>query len=303
MIITGILTAAVTGLLFYGILPTPYLAMLCAVSGVSLAALGRHSHGGTLAIDMLAQRSRLNEVNGALKVWGSLTLLVLCVAMNSVAAGIVLTLVALCLTVFWGKLPLHDYLSLLSLPGAFMLISGLALLFSYERAPVGVLNLNFFGGYLSVTAASQATTLLVMAKALGAVSCLYLMSLSTPLTEMIGVLRRAHIPPVVAELMYLIYRYIFILLDMYRTMHDAAESRLGYYGFSRSLKTTGEIYGNMLARSFQKANACFDAMESRCYEGEIRFLEDEKPLRCTHALTGCTLFVIVAAMGVWGRIG
>mgnify|MGYP000300236978 CR=1 FL=1 len=70
----------------------------------------------------------------------------------------------------------------------------------------------------------------------------------------------------------------------FRSMRDAAASRLGYAGPVRSLRTTGRVYGGLLAHSFRRAQACFDAMESRCYDGGIRFLTREKPVRAPHAL-------------------
>lgn len=301
MIVTACLTAVVVWLLFYGTVPALPLGILCAVSAGFLALIGGHSHEGVLSIDIIAQRSRLSQVNPALKTWGCLSLLVFCVAADSIPVGIGLTLIMLVLTVWCGGLPLHDYLSFLALPAAFMLVSGLALLFSIENAPVGVLNLPLFGGWLSVRAAAQARTLLVMAKALGAVSCLYLLSLSTTMTDIIGVLRRAHIPAIAAELMYLIYRYIFILLNMHRTMKDAAQSRLGYDTYGQSLRTTGHIYGNLLALSFRKANAGFDAMESRCYDGEIRFLERKKPVRGLHAAVFGAVIAASAVLLIIGR--
>ena len=82
----------------------------------------------------------------------------------------------------------------------------------------------------------------------------------------------------------MIYRYIFILFATFRSMRDAAASRLGYAGPVRSLRTTGRVYGGLLAHSFRRAQACFDAMESRCYDGGIRFLTRVKPVRAPHAL-------------------
>ena len=49
-----------------------------------------------------------------------------------------------------------------------------------------------------------------MFKALGAVSALYMMTLTTPLSEIIAVLRKAHIPKLIIELMNMIYRYILL---------------------------------------------------------------------------------------------
>ena len=75
-----------------------------------------------------------------------------------------------------------------------------------------------------------------------------------------------------------------IVFATFRSMRDAAASRLGYAGPVRSLRTTGRVYGGLLAHSFRRAQACFDAMESRCYDGGIRFLTREKPVRAPHAL-------------------
>jgi cobalt/nickel transport system permease protein len=104
--------------------------------------------------------------------------------------------------------------------------------------PSGVLNIGLFGGFLRVSAATQARTALLLCRALGAVSCLYLLSLTTPVSEIIGVLRRAHIPALVSDLMYLIYRYLFLLLELYGVLRSAVESRLGFRGLRFSLRST-----------------------------------------------------------------
>ena len=263
MIITAILTMVVIWCLFYGVIPNAILIGICFIAGAFLAAVSRHKHEGFLVIDIIAQNSKLNKVNASLKFWTVLILLFLCVASNSVVIGLVLTVVMFILIVPFGRLHFHDYLSLLSLPVSFLLISALALLFDYGNLAAGVINVPVFHGYLFVSQSSQLRAAIVLTKALGALSCLYLLSLSTPMSEIISVLRSAHIPDIVIELMYLIYRYTFVLFEMYRSMKDAAKSRLGFVNFSISVKTTGKIYSNLMARSYQKAMKNFDAMESR----------------------------------------
>ena len=125
---------------------------------------------------------------------------------------------------------------------------------------------------------------LACVQALGRAGGLYFPALSTPVPELLDALRRARVPEVVGDLAVLIYRYIFILFATFRSMRDAAASRLGYAGPVRSLRTTGRVYGGLLAHSFRRAQACFDAMESRCYDGGIRFLTRVKPVRAPHAL-------------------
>ena len=140
------------------------------------------------------------------------------------------------------------------------------------------------GGWLVLDAAAQATARLVVARALGALGCLYWLSLSTPLPEVLEVLRRVHVPGPVLDLAVLIYRYIFVMLDTAARMHISAASRLGYEGAGRSLRTTGLVYANLLGRSFGRARVCQQAMESRGWEGDIRFLVRPKPVRAAHLI-------------------
>ena len=269
--------------LFVGTLPTAAALALCVLAGGALAVFGHHSHGGVLVIDVYARRSRYFAWSPALKTGGCVLLLVLCVASPSPWVPLALALIMAFLTV-WGGIRFHDYMALLSLPAAFLLLSGLALLWDYVPVMDGVAAIPLWNGWLVVTAAAQVRARLVMARALGAMSCLYFLSLSTTMPEILSVLRRAHVPSVMTELAVLIYRYLFVLLSAYETMQDAAASRLGYSTFARSIRTTGAVYGNLLAASFRRAGACFDAMESRCYDGEIRFLEREKPVTLPAAL-------------------
>lgn len=295
--ITGGLAAFVIFSLCAGAVPTAVAAALGLLVGVGLWALGRHSHGDVLVIDVYARRSRYFAWSPALKAAGCSLLLILCVVSPSPWVPLVLALTLAVLTAAGGGVTLRDYLALFSPPAAFLLLSALVLLWDYSPAREGVAAFPLWRGWLVVTADAQARAGLVTARALGAVSCLYFLSLSTTVPEILSVLRRLHVPQVMTELAILIYRYLFVLLSIHRAMRNAAASRLGYSDFIRSVRTTGAVYGNLLASSFRRAEACFDAMESRCYEGEIRFLRREKPVTAPAALLlgGLTLG---AAVGI-----
>lgn len=294
--ITAILSMAVVWCLLYGRLAMPVLMPLCFVPGVVLALLGRHKHTQFLTIDVQAQSSRLNKVNPVMKFITVLILMVLCISAKTPAVGLFLTVAMLLLVVFAGGMKLHDYVHLLALPISFLLLSGLALLFEMTRQPTGVLHIPVFSLWFCISRNAQVQTALVIARALGAVSCLYLLSLTTPMAEIIGVLRRLHCPDLIIELMYLIYRYIFILLSMYHTMRDAAKSRLGYINYRTNVRTTGNLYSNLLSRSYRLAGRNFDAMESRCYGTRIRFLEKKKPVTSAHALAAAGIVVLTVCI-------
>ena len=297
--VTGLLTMVVVWCLFCGRLPAAVLLLLCAGLGAALPILGRHGSGQFLTIDVLAQTSRLNRISPLLKFWTVLLLMALCVSASSPAVGLFLTVLMLILTVFGGGLALHDYIHLLALPLSFLLLGGLALLFQATDQRTGVLGLPVFGFWLCVTRTSQVRAALVMTRAMGSLSCLYMLSLTTPMSDLIGVLRRIRCPEVLIELMYLIYRYIFILLSMYHMMYDAAASRLGFVDYRTSMRTTGNLYFSLLFRSYRQANRNFDAMESRCFESGIRFLEDPGRVTAGHALGAAVLVLLTLGLSIF----
>ena len=278
--ITALLAGLVFFSLFIGHLPPIWLGVICLAAVLFFLMTGGHRHDGALTLDVYARRSRLCRENAAFKTFGSLSLLIICIASSSPLPPFCLFLFLTAVTILAGGIKPREYFSLLGLPAVFLLLSGLTLLwdFYYKLPEEAVLSLPFLGGWLAVVPAAQSLGILVLSRALGAVSCLYFLSLSTPLPELLQVLRRAHVPAIVVELSVLIYRYIFILLATFRDMKDSAASRLGYKGLKRSLRTTGLVYGSLLGNSFRRAGACFDAMESRCYTGQIIFLTEKKKI-------------------------
>jgi cobalt/nickel transport system permease protein len=191
---------------------------------------------------------------------------------NSIS-GIFLLLATGLIAIIVGGINLWQYVHILALPVSFLLIGGLALLFEVSPQPSGVFNFNVFGLWFCVSAEAQMRTALVVARAFGAVSCLCLLNVTTPMSDIIGILRRIRCPALIIDLMYLIYRYIFILLSLFHEMRTAAKSRLGFKNYRTSMRATVRIYASLLARSYQFAVKNFDAMESRCYDTGIVFLD------------------------------
>ena len=282
--ITALLMMIVGWCLFYGRISTIVLLICCASWGLLIGISRKHKHTQFIANDVYAQTSQLNKVNPMLKFLSVVILMILGIVSKSPLVGGLLVLLMMGLTIVGGGLPWHIYVHLLLLPISFILISGLALLFEVSQTAIGVINIPLGSWWITISHHAQVQTMLIISRALGAVSCLYFLSLSTPMTELIGVLKRLRCPDIIVELMYLIYRYIFIVLSMYYAMRTAAKSRMGYVNYHANIRTTGNLYSNLISRSYRYAAKNFDAMESRCYSNEIRFLEREKPVKAQHMI-------------------
>ena len=122
-----------------------------------------------------------------------------------------------------------------------------------------------------MTKAGLLQAVLLFTRALGAVGAMYMMTLATPASEMIGVLKRIHVPKMIVELMYLIYRFIFVFERHHSQMKQAAVSGTEPAIFRTSCRTFGSTAGNLLVASLKGADTYYDSLLSRCYDGGSLF--------------------------------
>ncbi len=90
-----------------------------------------------------------------------------------------------------------------------------------------------------------------------------LVSNTTPFTEVLGVLRRAHAPSVFVTLTALMYRYVFVLIDETQRMRRARLSRTFAKGGVRTWRSAAGIIGLLFVRSTERAERIFAAMSAR----------------------------------------
>ncbi len=257
-----------------------------------------HNHGEGFSIDFYAYTSKIRHWNASFKVSLSVLILILCITLENPYVSVVVIIAMAYLTIVKGGLPLKKYLSILTIPVVFILLGTITIAIDFSKQPMGQYNLNLGFCYVFTSQTKLVEVVFLILKVFAAISALQMMTLSTPSSEIIYVLRKAHVPKLIVELMNLIYRYIFILMDVYSKMKNSAESRLGYCDFKTSCYTFGSIASNMLVISLKKANTYYDAMESRCYDGDLIFLEETKKVE-TIQIVAATTFLIFLIL-VWG---
>ncbi len=235
-----------------------------------------HRHKENISIDYQAQKSKLSVVNASVKMIFAIAMLAVVVASSSVTVAIFVLSAMSIITVAIGKTKLNYYASALLVPGIFIMLSAITLAVEISPRPLGYVDYEIFGAYLCITRQSQDYAILVILKALSAVSCLYMLNLSTPMSEMIATLKNARIPSVLIELIYLVYRYIFIVTDMLASMKTASKSRLGGASYRARFSSFINIGSALLIRSLMRARKSFDAMESRGYDGKLEFFTETK---------------------------
>lgn len=265
--------------MFYKYIMTAYLLAISIFIFLLIAIYPRSSDSSFLSIDRVSRESKLSRSSSKIKMLISFTLILLCLLSNKPYIGLACFLISAFIVVVLGGMDLKSYISYISIPTAFIFIGVLAILFNYSESRPDILSWKFFNSYIGISSKSQLQSRLILAKSFGAVSSLYILSLTTPMSEIIYSMKSFRLPNIFIDLMYLIYRCIFIIYNMYISMKLSAKSRLGYIDYKRSIKTTAKLYSNLLRRSYLSSSKMFDSMESRSYKGEISFLKDDKIYR------------------------
>ena len=251
-----------------------------------------HRHDVIHSIDFYAYESKLRNINSTFKVYFAFIILLICIIADNTYVSLSIIVSMAFITVYMGGLKLNKYFSLMTIPIAFMILGSIAIAIGISNKPIGQYNLNLYLFYLYTSDESIIITLNIIMKAFGAISAMYMMTLSTNTSEIISVLRRAHLPKIIIELMNMIYRFIFILMDVQCKMKNSAKSRLGYIDFKTSCYSFGSTASNLLVMSLKKANAYYDAMEARCYDGEMLFLEEKRDVKISYFIYA-SIYILV----------
>lgn len=229
-----------------------------------------------IAIDKMCYRSRLRYVNAEIKFAYTVMTLLLCVVSRSlIIAGIVL-LVNGILTVKRGGIPFSLYGKYMLIPLGFLLMSTLALIINISQEPMDAYAVSIGTWYLTSSKASLLFAVKQIASAFAAVSCLYFLALNTTMTDILGTFKKLHCPQLLSELMLLIYRFVFVLMDTASAIMTAQKARLGYEDYRTSLHSFGQMAAALFIRAWTRSNALYDALESRGYDGELCVLEESR---------------------------
>lgn len=266
------------------------------VSGYGIFFMEKMKHHSIYSIDAIAHNSRLKALSPGFKIIFALLSLAACLLSGNIFTPLFVTLSAAAISIAIGGTRPGEYLRLMSIPAAFLLCGSAAVALGFSRERIGqyCLDLRFF--YIYTTNSGLMTAFKTAIKALGAVSSLYIITFSTPPGDIAEAMRRLHVPKLITELMVMIYRFIFILAQVHHELYTSAGSRLGYSDFWTSLRTFAATASSLFVISLKRAGTYYDALESRCYTGELLFLKDERRLEAKHIVFAAAYFVLVGTV-------
>jgi len=230
-------------------------------------------------IDSYAYSNNLKTVHPAEKLLFAMMTMVVCLTAPTVITPlIVLALMAGGIVIKAG-IPARVFVKLMLVPLSFLLIGVLTIAFSVSTNPLGFwLAQTMYGLTVGIRYPDLNTAVHLFLRSLGAVSCLYFLALTTPMTELISVLNKLKVPVIITELMVLIYRFIFVFMETATTIRRAQLSRSGYVSMKSSYRSLSRLFSALLGKVFVKSQELYNSMAARCYTGEIKVLTKKRPV-------------------------
>jgi len=213
-------------------------------------------------IEQSAYANRWRAVSPAAKAVYALCGIVAAFAAVSPAAALSVTTLLAASTTLGAKVPPGRYLRVATPALFFLATSCLSLAFSLDTdlawrlAPDGLQRVAQVGS-----------------RSLGALAALLFLVMTTPLIDLIALLRRLKTPEVLLDIMVLCYRMLFVFSAAVHDTLTAQSARLGYATPRLALRSLGGLTANLTLQVWQRAHDLNVAAQARNNDGPLRFLE------------------------------
>jgi len=185
-------------------------------------------------LDAYAYTNRLRPLPPQQKLIFALVVLGIALVTHPVTQGLIFIWLSVW-TIGYARIPARVYGSVLTVMLLFLLTSTPALVL--EIVPVNQRTLtqaNSLGGlvvgnwYCFISQSGFRQAMEVGMRSLACIACLLFMLFTIPFAELLSILRQCRVPVVLIDLLLLMYRFIFLFLDVLTQLQLAQRARGGY---------------------------------------------------------------------------
>jgi cobalt/nickel transport system permease protein len=202
------------------------------------------------------------------------------------------------LTVWGAGIPLGQYLRVFLPPLGFLATGGVMIALSVQWPGGG----QHFALRLDPSQLPQVAVL--VGRSLACLAALLLLALTTPMTDLIFLLRRLKVPAEILDLMTVGYRSVFVFLEAVHDITTAQAARLGYATARTAMRSLGSLIAVLTVQVWQRSLALDQAALARANDGPLFFLENEyadsRRSFAVAAAAGLLLLVPAAVLRVIG---
>lgn len=219
-----------------------------------------------MQIDAAAYACRWRGVTPGAKAWFALAGIAAAWLARSPGTLAVLALLSMCATTAGARVPVRTYLFVAAAPLGFLALSCLTMLVT----PAGDGAWQWTPELLPAVGHIALRSAAALAAVLGLV-------LTTPMPDLLALLRRLRVPELLLDLMALCYRMLFVLRQVWDEASTAQAARLGHHGYRQRWRAMGLLLGQMAVQLWQRAAALQMAADARAFQGSLRFLPSSFP--------------------------
>ncbi len=115
----------------------------------------------------------------------------------------------------------------------------------------------------------------ICGRSLACLTALLFLAFTTPMTDLIALLRWLKMPPILLEIMTLGYRSVSVFLAAAQEITTAQKVRLGYATMRAARRSLGSMVAVLAVQVWQRAAALEKAAQSRANDGPLLFLDNE----------------------------
>ncbi|MGE7624107.1 cobalt ECF transporter T component CbiQ [Viridibacillus sp. NPDC096237] len=258
-----------------------------------------------ILIDKYAYMNRWQHIHPIEKMAFTFFLMLFSLTVKDTLISLITFTVMSAFTILGAKIPFKYYIKLLLVPGFFLLTGMLTILIlftgNYNFIPTPLWTTRVFGLHIFITKHSLEMAIQLFYTVLGSISCLYFLTLTTPIHDILHVFRKLRVPTLLIELIEITYRFIFVFLETLLKIHQAQNSRLGYITIKQSLHSLGLLISSLLLQVFQRSKELTITMNSRCYMDDIKLLEDDYSFSKRNWL--CIVLISISIVAIYFAFG
>jgi len=251
-------------------------------------------------MDSLAYGSRMLSWAPLGKLFFVMTLLITGLLTSSIIVPMITFIIGLSLMIYSTKMKIPKLIGLAIGEAILIMIIGagmVSIMGSASQPAIWDANILWF--HIHITAASFNQAWLILVRAVAGVTLMLAFATSTPIPHLAQALDQIRMPKEITEIIVLIYRYSFLLLERMETMWSAAQCRMGFNGFSRSMHTTAGIVVGIFTSSLEIADKSQSALECRNYQGFFPIFRMPKKITIFWVIIPIIVAVILYILGIY----
>ena len=222
----------------------------------------------TVEMDELAYSSRMVGWAPLGKLLFVLSLMIVGLLVNSILVPLITFTIGIILMAYSTNMKLPLIITLAMLEAIFIMVIGsgmISIMGAQDQAALWDGKILWFDIHMTVESFNNAWQ--IFFRAVAGVTLMLAFASSTPIPHLAQAFRSIHCPSEITELIVLIYRYAFLLLEKFLLMLDAAQCRLGYNGSMTAMRSYAGAMTGTFIFSMELAEKSEASLQCRNYNG------------------------------------